>query len=69
MGMYKIKKMNETQIAEMQQLLNSEHRDTILAFVDEHNTAVLEGFCEGIAEGCIKNFVKGTIAGACMCGD
>ena len=65
---YKNQYLTEAMTAELDELMNNGHAEAITAFAKEIQNASLEGYYEGIANGAIKVFVKGTLAGAIATG-
>ena len=64
MKAYEPKYMTEADMAEISELLKGEHGDALMAFAKDCSYALLNGFGDGIADCCAKNFFKGTIIGA-----
>lgn len=65
---YKNQYLTEAMCAEIDGLMDNGHAEAITAFAKEIQNASLDGYCEGIANGCIKVFIKGTLAGAIATG-
>lgn len=64
---YKNKYLTDAMVTEIDELMANGHADAINAFAKEIQNASLKGYYEGIANGAIKLFVKGTLAGGVAC--